>query len=510
MAKNNPISIQGITNSLLYGLICTVGVVGLACSSGTGTDIAATGGMSGTGISQGSIDSFGSIFVNGVEWEIGSAEIEIDDAIGAEADLRVGMVVRVRGDLDAGGISGIATSVDYDDDLEGPIEDVPVFVTPDGTEKSFTILGRTVIVDEFDTRFDGGTSFASIAQLDVVEVSGFVDGAGNVRAARIEWIGQYPADVGVELEGVVANLAMRGDGTGLFEIGSVTVEYSGTTVFSGFTESGLMDGRVVEVKGQLVAGGFDRIDAAEIELEDEVLAGEDAEDFEIEGIVSDFVSMAEFKVAGFTVDASGASFEPSGTMIMDGDLVEVDGSLVAGVIVAESVEFEDESLETVKIEAAISAIDTIGRTLSLLGVEVTIDGKTEFEDERDGLSDFGFDDLQAGDWVKLEAISTGLGTGLGTGLAKSIRRDNAEADVVLEGPVTAVDALVPRALSVLDQPIPIDGMTAYFDDLGQPLTEEEFFENPGDVQSGDVVKVTDVGALQLDALLEADIVELDD
>jgi hypothetical protein len=342
--------------------------------------------------------------------------------------------------------------------------------------------------------------------LDVVEVSGFVDGAGNVRASRIEWTGQYPAVLGVELEGVVANLAMNGDGSGLFDIGSVTVEYSGTTIFSGFTESDLVDGNVVEVKGQLVGGGFDRIEATEIEIEDEVLAGEDAEDFELEGIVSDIVSMAEFKVAGFTVDASGASFEPSGTMIMDGDLVEVDGSLVAGVIVAESVEFEDESLETVKIEAAISAIDAIGRTLTLLGVEIAIDGKTEFEDERDGLSNFGFDDLQAGDWVKLEAISTGLGTAL----AKSIRRESADVDVVLEGPVTALEILAPRALSVLDQPIPIDGMTAYFDDLGQARTEEEFFENPGDVQLGDVVKVTDVGALQLDALLEADIVELED
>jgi len=507
MATNNLISIQGIAGWTLYGLFCTVGVVGLACSSGTGTDVAATGGMSGTGISQGSIDSFGSIFVNGVEWEIGSAEIEIDDAIGAEGDLRVGMVVRVRGDLDAGGTSGIATSVDYDDDLEGPIEDVPIFVTPGGTEKSFTILGRTVIVDEFDTRFDGGTSFASITQLDVVEVSGFVDGAGNVRAARIEWKGQFPADLGVELEGVVANLAMNGDGTGLFEIGSVTVEYRGTTVFSGFTESDLVNGGVVEVKGQLVAGGFDRIDAAEIELEDEVLADEDAEDVELEGIVSGFVSFSEeFKIAGFRVDASGPSFESSGTIIMDGDLVEVDGSLVAGVIIAESIELEDEDLENVEIEAAISTIDTIGRTLSLLGVEMTIDGKTEFEDERDGLSNFGFDDLQAGDWVKLEGISTGPGTAL----AKSIWRDDADSDVVLEGPVTIVDPLVPRALSVLDQPIPIDEMTAYFDDLGQPRTEEEFLENPGDIQVGNVVKVTDVGALQLDALLEADVVEFED
>jgi hypothetical protein len=505
MTKNERNLIQAIRSGSNRGLLCLIVLVALACSSGTGTDLA-TGGMSGTGISQGSIDSFGSIFVNGVEWEIGSAQIQVDDAVGSEGDLRVGMVVRVRGDLDAGGLSGVATSVDYDDDLEGPIEDVPVFVSPGGTEKSFTILGRTVVVDEFDTRFDGGTSFASIARLDVVEVSGFVDGAGNVRASRIEWTGQYPGVPEVEFEGVVANLAKNGDGTGLFEIGSITVEYVGATTFSGFSEADLIDGDVVEVRGELVGGGFDRIEAAEIELEEEILSGEDVEDIELEGIVSDFVSMAEFKVAGFPVDASGASFEPIGTMIMEGDLIEVNGSLIAGVIVAESVEFEDESLETVKIEAAIFSIDMLGRKLTLLDVEISIDGKTEFEDERDGLSNFGFDDLQPGDWVKLEAISTGPGTAL----AKSVHREDADADVVLVGPVTALDRMVPRALSVLDQPISVDGATAYFDDLGQPRTEDEFFENPGDVQLGDVVKVTDLGALQLDVLGEADIVELED
>jgi hypothetical protein len=50
----------------------------LACSSSTNT--ADTGSMSGTGVSQGSIDSFGGIYVTGVEWEIGNALIEVDDA----------------------------------------------------------------------------------------------------------------------------------------------------------------------------------------------------------------------------------------------------------------------------------------------------------------------------------------------------------------------------------------------------------------------------------------------
>jgi len=47
----------------------------LACTAGGGGDTAATGGMSGTGISQGSVTAFGSIFVNGIEWNLDSAAI---------------------------------------------------------------------------------------------------------------------------------------------------------------------------------------------------------------------------------------------------------------------------------------------------------------------------------------------------------------------------------------------------------------------------------------------------
>jgi hypothetical protein len=79
----------------------------------------------------------------------------------------------------------------------------------------------------------------------------------------------------------------------------------------------------------------------------------------------------------------------------------------------------------------------------------------------------------------------------------------------LEGPITELDRLV-AALSILNQSIPLDDMTLYVDAQGQPRSEEEFFENPGFVESGDVVTVMDLDALQPDSLLEADIVEIDD
>ena len=86
MTENKFDSSKRIVRSVMCGLLCSVA---LGCSAGTQT--ADTGGMSGTGVSQGSIVSFGSIFVNGVEWQIGNAQIEVDDVVGVETDLRGGM-----------------------------------------------------------------------------------------------------------------------------------------------------------------------------------------------------------------------------------------------------------------------------------------------------------------------------------------------------------------------------------------------------------------------------------
>jgi hypothetical protein len=463
-----------------------------------------SGGMSGTGVSQGSIDSFGSIFVNGVEWDLDRARVEFDGVPVDEADLRLGMVVRVRGDLDDGGLTGRARSVDYDEVLEGPIENAPVLVLPGGTEKTFDVLGRRVSVDAGSTAFGGGASFAGLAQDDVLEISGFVDDGGVLRATRVELEGFFPAVDEVELRGTVSNLMKNPDGSGLFDLGTIMVRYAASTDFEDVSRNELAVGDFVEVDGTLSLAG-DEIGAMKIELEEEGLGISDADEAEIEGFVSDFVSVSDFRVAGTAVDASGATFEPPGLVLADGMRVEVEGALVGGVLVADEVESEDDDDEDVDIEAAIFSIDPVARSLVVLGVEVETDAKTELEDERDGLSNFGFDDLRVGDWVEID----GGQIALGTARAKRIRRDFAEADVRLEGPVTSLDRLTP-ALSVLDQPSPIDMDTLYFDALGQPRSEMEFFDSLGGVQLGDVVRVTDVDAAQDDALLEADEVEISD
>lgn len=482
---------------LLFVLLALMSALMLGCSESSDD----SGGMSGTGASQGTIDSFGSIFVNGVEWNTASASVDLDGTAGGEADLRLGMVVTVRGNLAAGGRTGTATSVAFDDEVEGPIETTPILVGIAGTQKQFSVLGRVVIVDSADTVFANGATFATIARDDVVEVSGFVDGSGTIFATRVELRGLFPALTEVELEGVVSNLLKNGDGTGLFDLGSITVEYDVTTVFFDLTEAALADGITVEAKGSLVGGGTTRIDAARIEREDG-FSGVDFAEFEVEGIVSSFVSNADFRVGGIRVDASGATFSPNGLILTDGDRVEVDGRLQSGALIATKVELEDE--DDVEIDAAISAIDSVARTITLLGVLVDIDPGAQLEDDRDEVPNFGFGDLRVGDWVALRGIRTGVGRARATRL----ERESADDDVQLEGPVTALDRMA-RSLEIMDQPIPTDAGTLYFDALDQPRTETQFFETPGDVELGDIVRARDQDATDDRALLEADEVEIE-
>ena len=280
-----------------------VAALALACGPGGGGSFAANGGMSGTGISQGKISAFGSIFVNGVQWDLSTATIEVDGVVVPdETALRVGMVVRVEGDFDAGNTTGTATRVRFEDVLEGPIESAPVETVP-GQIKTFTILGQTVTVDSTETIFDDGASFATLSADDVLEVSGFPDGSGGVQATRVSLRGTFPADDDVDLIGAVANLVVNPDDSGMFDLGPITVRFTSTTPFSDVTRAALMNGDRVKVEGTLRVSGTE-IDATEVELEGDGLDVDDLARVEIEGVAESCPQSPYFCVGGVPVNIS--------------------------------------------------------------------------------------------------------------------------------------------------------------------------------------------------------------
>jgi hypothetical protein len=344
---------------------------------------------------------------------------------------------------------------------------------------------------------------------DVVEVSGFVDELGGIRATRVEWKSPFVQGVSeAELKGRISGLNLDTDS---FLLGSVLVRYDADTRFDGIAgEADLFDDRFVEVKGRVVQSL--EIDASgregRIEHEDDSL-GEDSDDVELEGIVTRVRSQIDFDVAGVRVDASSnPTLDPPGLVIVEGLQLEVEGSLSGGVLLADEIEREDEDGEdSVRIRAAVTSVDGAARTLVILEILVRADGHTELRDERDDeLPNFRFEDIEAGDWLRVE----GGEAGPGAVLASRIRRDEPEDDVVLRGPVTffATDPN-PRAFDILDQPIPIHSGTAYRNSLDGPMTEDEFFSA---IRTDRIVKAVDKDAdpLRLDVLIEADEVDFED
>ena len=67
-----------------------------------------------------------------------------------------------------------AQQIEYQDNLQGPIA-----AKNSGADNTVTILGQTVVVDD-------AAVFASLNLNEFVEVSGFVDSAGRIRATYIE------------------------------------------------------------------------------------------------------------------------------------------------------------------------------------------------------------------------------------------------------------------------------------------------------------------------------------
>lgn len=295
----------------------------LAGCGTSGTDSGTSGTKS---ISKGKITTktTTSITVNATQFSTTSADIVTEDTGGsAESEIVSGMVVKVTSE------DGVVEEIEYDEELEGPIADVPAGTAPD---LSFTVLGNLVVVDAntvYGKNDAGGTyTVADIVMHDVVEVSGFYQMDGSLLATYIEMNGTHPANSEAEIKGTITALTAT-----QFTIGGATIKYDASTSLDGFP-SGLVEGTYVEVEGTLEAGSFTIIVASEIENETE----DEGSEVEVEGMVTGYVSDADFMVNGIKVDASAATLNPASLVIADGVMVDVEGAMVGGVLVAKQVE----------------------------------------------------------------------------------------------------------------------------------------------------------------------------
>lgn len=305
----------GVTSVVLAGL--------MSCASGSG------GGITGSGIVIGPITGLGSIVVNGVTFDVDNATVSVNGSSATTSDLKLGMVVEVRGTIDAAAATGTATSVAYDRDLQGPVEAVDV------AQSTIVVLGQLVIVTNA-TVFDG-TTLATLAVGDVIEVSGFVDAQGNVRATRIELEGD---EEGVEIKGRIADLdpdAMT------FRIGGQLVDYSQAQIENA-PSGGLANDLYVEVKAQQSGSVGGVLFADEIDVKGTDFSGDEGEDVEIEGLVTRVISSTEFvlnQTRTVRINAQTKFDNGSAADIVVDAALTVEGVVGNdGVLVAEEIEFD--------------------------------------------------------------------------------------------------------------------------------------------------------------------------
>jgi hypothetical protein len=346
-----------------------VGALVVACGGG-GVGSTGTGATSGS-YSSGTISGFGSVIVNGVRYDTTNVTVADDDEGTASADdsaLKLGMEVAIdAGDVqrftDGSTSKAQASRVSYGSALLGPVSGV------DAAGLSLTVLGQSVKVTAatvFDASLSGG--LMALPAGAIVNVHGLYDKVtGVTTASRIE-LKTSPVAF-YRLRGVVSELNTMAK---TLKIGGQPVSY--VAAAAGQINADLANGQVVRAKLDPVQAtgvwAAVRIKSAEPRLHDH-----ERQEAELEGVITTYSSKADFKVNGLPVDASASTVVfVNGTAVdlaATGARVEVDGTVINGVLVASKVEFRksttDHKREFEFDEKIISSIDTTLKTFVLRG-----------------------------------------------------------------------------------------------------------------------------------------------
>jgi hypothetical protein len=237
----------------------------------------------------GRITAFGSIFVNGVEYAIDKAHIDLDGRAAGPSQLQVGQIVAVQAVLNPNSTTGSATSVSFTGDVVGPISQL------DPTRRSLTVLGQTIQLDDV-TLFGEGIQPGGIGSLQkgmILEISGFPDASGNLLASRIDLVAGGP----LQVRGIVQTLDA---GAQTFRINDLTIDYSG-----------------VVPGGKLVNGTTATVQAVEYPTAGTLhatrvqassgIGGTANEQGQLEGLITSFKSADEFYVGDQLVLASSST-----------------------------------------------------------------------------------------------------------------------------------------------------------------------------------------------------------
>jgi hypothetical protein len=288
-------------------------------------------------VSHGEITGLGNITVNDVHYQIGSATVTVNGEPASNSDLRLGQVVTLGGRINDDGRTGTADRIQFNANVVGPVEGI------DAVGKQLIVMGQTVTTDA-DAYFGGEIDPATYAGLevgDVVQVSGFNDASGAIRATRID---PAPADATLQVTGTVADLDIANL---LFRINRLTIDYSNALVID------LPDGAPANA---MRVKAFGAVTAGHLVVERLIVApefvGSTGQRAQAAGVVTRFSSAADFDVDYLNVRADAETVYqngPASNLGLDAEVV-IDGSFASnGQIAADQITFGHDVINTARL-----------------------------------------------------------------------------------------------------------------------------------------------------------------
>jgi hypothetical protein len=223
-----------------------------------------------------------------------------------------------------------------------------------GTVSGFASLADFLVgaqrVNAASARFEQGLA-SDLRDGRRVEAEGVVAN-GVLLATRVAFVNDPTApSVSVEIEGAISGFASLAR----FRVAAQLVDASSARFVNG-TAADVADGRVVTVRGVL---GNGIVQATSVEFH--ASAPPTAATVELEGPITDFASVADFRVEGQRVDASAARLSGgTAASLANGRRVHVKGPLSGGVVKAQSVTIEDDTAGVeAQVEGRITAFASV-------------------------------------------------------------------------------------------------------------------------------------------------------
>ena len=259
----------------------------------------------------------------------------------------------------------------------------------------------------------------------ILRVEGDWDDRGEGRADRVH----YDDTLRGPISGLSWDDVAR---TGTLTMLGQNIELDGRTVFRGATPTAIAGnpgGYRVRVSAWRLEDGSFR--ASYVGARAIGVDFDDDNEVEIEGVVANLDTSAEtFTINGFQIDYTSAEGDDDFSLddLANGIVVEVEGRLSGGIIIAEEIEDEDDRFDDdddVEISGSIYDYDASNRRFSLNGISVQINGGTEFDDIRES-------SLADGLFVKVEG-------NFRNGVLVAEEIEGRESDAELDGRIESID-----------------------------------------------------------------------